>query len=94
MKWFWKRKRAALHFEDAARFNWALDTNQELREEMAKLAEQLPGLTEESYMQKALELYRKAGLDLSGEDMKMLLALRRQTDQMLLRNQEKGEQRK
>ena len=89
MKWFWKKKKLPLHFEDAARFNWVLDTNQELQDGMARLADQFSSLTEESYTQKALELFRKAGLDLSAEDLKMLLALRRETDQMLLRK--KGE---
>lgn len=94
MKWFWKKKKPSLYFEDAARFNWVLDTNQELQNGMAELAEQFPNLTEESYTQKALELFRKAGLELSAEDMKMLLALRRETDQILLRKKEKGEQQK
>ena len=82
-----KKKKTSLRFEDAARFNWVLDTHQELREGMTRLAEQLPRLTEESYTRKALKLFRKAGLELSAEDLKMLLALRRGTDQMLLRKE-------
>lgn len=89
MKWFRKKKKPALHFEDAARFNWVLDTNQELQEGMAKLAEQFPNLTEERYTEKALELFRRAGLELSVEDLKMLLTLRRETDLMLLRKKSK-----
>ena len=90
MKWFpWFRKKREmkepLKFEDAARFNWALDTNRELQDGMAKLAEEFPHLTEESYTRKALELFRKAGLELRAEDLPMLLALRQQTDCMLLR---------
>lgn len=91
MKWFWKKKKPSLYFEDAARFNWVLDTNQELQDGMTRLAEQFPNLTEESYTQKALELFRKAGLELSAEDLKMLLALRRGTDQILLRKKGKDE---
>ncbi len=91
MKWFRKKKKAPLHFEDAARFNWVLDTNQELQEGMTRLAEQFPRLTEESYTRKALKLFRKAGLELSAEDLKMLLALRRGTDQMLLRKEREDE---
>ena len=87
VKWFRKKKKTSLHFEDAARFNWVLDTHQELQEGMTRLAEQLPRLTEESYTRKALKLFRKAGLELSAEDLKMLLALRRGTDQMLLRKE-------
>lgn len=87
MKWFLKRKekKAPLKFEDAARFNWALDTDRELQDGIAKLAEEFPNLTEESYTQNVLELFRKAGLELSMEDLKILLALRRETDCMLLR---------
>lgn len=87
MKWFQKKnkKKASLKFEDAARFNWALDTNCELQDGMEKLAEEFPGLTEESYTQKTLELFQKAGLVLSAEDLKILLTLRRETDCMLLR---------
>lgn len=87
MKWFQKKKgkKEPLKFGDAARFNWALDMNRELQDGMAKLAEEFPNLTEESYTQKALELFRKAGLELSAEDLKMLLALRQETDCMLLR---------
>mgnify|MGYP001112515649 CR=1 FL=1 len=93
MKWFRKRKKPSLYFEDAARFNWVLDTNQELQDGMLKLVEQFSSLTEESYTEKALELFRKAGLELSAEDLKMLLALRRETDCMLLRKKEKSEER-
>ena len=91
MKWFRRKKNHVLHFEDAARFNWALDTNQELRNGMAKLAEQFPRLTQEAYTRQTLELFRRAGLELSAEDLNILLTLRRETDQMLLRNNQKGE---
>lgn len=87
MKWFQKKKEKGSTeiSKDAARFNWALDTNCELQDGMEKLAEEFPGLTEESYTQKTLELFRKAGLVLSAEDLKILLTLRRETDCMLLR---------
>ena len=56
---------------------------------MTRLAEQFPGLTEERYTQKLLELFRRAGLELSAADLKMLLALRRETDRMLLHEEGK-----
>ena len=68
----------------------ALDTNQDLRDGMARLAEQFSQLTEEEYTNQALNLFRQAGLDLTGEELKMLLALRRETDRMLLQNSQKG----
>ena len=94
MNWFRKKKKKPLHFEDTARFNWALDTNQELQDGMARLAQEFPNLTEERYTQKILELFRSAGLELSVEDLKMLLALRRETDSMLLRKERKDEERR
>ncbi len=51
---------------------------------MAKLTEPFLYLTEEEYTQKVLELFRQAVLNLTGEEIKMLLVLRQQTDQMLL----------
>ena len=95
VKWWFqkkKEKKDPLKFEDAARFNWALDTNRELQDGMAKLAEEFPHLTEDIYTQKALELFRKAGLELSAEDLKMLLALRKETDSMLLRKKRRDRQ--
>ena len=90
MKWWQKKKTPNLHFADAACFNWALDPNQDLRDGMARLAEQFSQLTEEEYTNQALNLFRQAGLDLTGEELKMLLALRRETDRMLLQNSQKG----
>ena len=69
MKWFWKsrKKRAPLEFEDAVCFNWVLDTNRELQEGLLQLAEQYPHLTEERYTQRLLELFQRAGLELSAD---------------------------
>lgn len=89
MKWFRRKKTRSLRFEDAVRFNWALDTNQDLREGLSGLAEQFPNMTEEAYTARTLELFCRAGLELTDEDLKMLLALRRETDQMLLRKERK-----
>ena len=80
-----------MYFEDAARFNWAMDTNEALQEGLVKLAEQYPHMTEKEYTSQMLILFRQAGLELSGEELKMLLALRQKTDQMLLqRKPEEG----
>lgn len=91
MRWWQKKKAPNLHFADAACFNWALDTNQALRDGIARLAEQFSQLTEEEYTNQALTLFRQAGLDLTGEELKMLLALRRETDRMLQQNNRKEE---
>ena len=83
-----KRKRRPLYFEDAARFNWAMDTNEELREGLAQLADQYPKITEKEYTAQMLALFRRAGLELSDEDLGMLLAMRQKTDQMILQRKE------
>lgn len=95
MKWFWKsrEKRAPLEFEDAVCFNWALDTNRELQEGLLQLAEQYPHLTEERYTQRLLELFQRAGLELSADELKILLMLRRETDCMLLRKEQEETQK-
>ena len=79
-----------LHFEDAARFNYALDTDKELQDGMTALALEFSSLTEEEYTEKFLRLLRRAGLDLSAGQLKVLLLLRKQTDQMLLREKTDG----
>lgn len=59
-----------LHFEDAARFNYVLDTDEELQNGMTELASEFPRLTEEEYTEKFLRLLRCAGLDLSAGELK------------------------
>ena len=80
-----KKLERTLHFEDAARFNHALDTDEELQSGMTELAMEFSSLTEEEYTERFLRLLRRAGLELSARELKILLLLRRQTDQMLLR---------
>lgn len=79
-----KKAERILHFEDAASFNRALDTNSTIREGLRKLAEQLPQITEADYVAGVLRLFHNAGLELSEREFRMLLLLRRQTDQILL----------
>ena len=57
---------------------------------MTKLASEFSRLTEEEYTEKFLCLLRRAGLDLSAGELNALLLLRRQTDQMLLREKERA----
>jgi hypothetical protein len=79
-----RKTEQTLGFEDAARFNWVLDTNETLQDGLAELAAQLPHLTEEDYTARLLRLLHNAGLDITIEEFKTLLALRRQLDQRLL----------
>ena len=79
MKTVFRKKRAkSLGFEEAAKFNHMLDTNQTLQRGMEQLALAYPYLEEKVYIEKALQLFREAGLDLSVEEFRILLTLRRQ----------------
>ena len=79
MKTVFRKKRSkSLGFEEAAKFNHLLDTNQALQRGMEQLALAYPYLEEKVYMEKALQLFREAGLDLSVEEFRILLTLRRQ----------------
>lgn len=78
-----------LRFEDAASFNQALDTDKTLQIGILELAEQVPHITEADYIDGVLRLFRNAGLDLSEQEFRTLLLLRRQTDQMLLEKMER-----
>lgn len=88
MKWESKKKRRTLYFEDAARFNWAMDTNKELHEGLTKLTERFSCMSEEEYIAEMLALFQRAGLELNDEELRMLLALRQKTDQILLHRKE------
>ena len=79
-----KKPVQTLGFADAARFNHVLDTDETLQDGMAELAVQLPHLTDEDYTARLLRLLHNAGLDITIEEFKTLLALRRQLDQRLL----------
>ena len=83
MKWPWKKR--TLSFDEAAKFNWELDTNVELRQKMDELAKQYKNLSEKEYRRKLLMLFRENGLVIDSNQLDMLLLLRHKTDQMLLR---------
>ena len=85
MKTVFRKKRAkSLGFEEAVKFNQLLDTSQTLRRGIEQLAFAYPSMEEKDYMDKVLPLFREVGMNLSAEEFRILLILRRQTDQMLL----------
>ena len=85
MRWPWKKRK--LSFEEAARFNWELDTNAELRQKLDELARQYTNLSEKEYRRKLLLLFQENGLVIDSDQLDMLLLLRHKTDQMLLRQE-------
>lgn len=79
---FFKKKKVT--FDKAAKFNYELDTNEELQEELKKLALCRNDITRTEYLSKILSLFRKEGLELSLKEFDLLLLLRTKTDQILL----------
>ncbi len=81
---FFKKKSAA--FDKAAKFNYALDTNEKLKETLCNLSLSRNKMKKEEYLSELLCLFRKEGLDLTLKELDMLLLLRSKTDQILLEN--------
>ena len=77
-----------LHFEDAAYFNHVLDTDKALQTGIEELTAQVPNITEEDYIAGFLILLKNVGIELSEQEFRTLLLLRRRTDQMLLNKEE------
>ena len=84
---FFRKKKAS--FDKVAKFNYELDTNEKLKEELKKLSLCRSDINKAEYTSRILMLFRKEGLDITLKEFDMLLLLRTKTDQMLL---EKSEQ--
>ena len=67
-----------------ARFNYELDTNEKLKEELKKLALCRNDMTKTEYLSRMLSLFGNEGLDITLKEFDMLLLLRTKTDQILL----------
>ena len=83
---FFKKKRVT--FDKVAKFNYELDTNAQLKEELKNLALCRNNITRTEYLSKMLLLFGKEGLDITLKELDMLLLLRSKTDQMLLEKKE------
>ncbi len=83
---FFKKKRVT--FDKVAKFNYELDTNAKLKEELKNLALCRNNITRTEYLSKMLLLFGKEGLDITLKELDMLLLLRSKTDQMLLEKKE------
>lgn len=79
---FFKKKKVT--FDKVARFNYELDTNEKLKEELKKLALCRNDMTKTEYLSRMLSLFGQEGLDISLKEFDMLLLLRTKTDQVLL----------
>lgn len=79
---FFRKKK--ITFDKAAKFNYELDTNESLKEELKNLALCRNDIAGTEYLSKRLSLFRKEGLDITLKELDMLLLLRAKTDQVLL----------
>ena len=80
-------KKKKITFDKVAKFNYELDTNRELKEELKKLALCKNEMNKTEYLSRMLSLFRKEGLDISLKELDMLLILRTKTEQMLQEEQ-------
>ena len=83
---FFKKKK--VKFDKVAKFNYELDTNEKLREELKNLALCRSNITRAEYLSRMLALFGKEGIDITLKEFDMLLLLRTKTDQMLLERNE------
>ena len=79
---FFRKKK--LTFDKVAKFNYELDTNEKLKEELKGLSLCRNDMTKTEYLSRILLLFREEGLDITLKEFDMLLLLRTKTDQMLL----------
>ena len=79
---FFKKKKVT--FDKVARFNYELDTNEKLKEELKKLALCRNDMAKTEYLSRMLSLFGNEGLDITLKEFDMLLLLRTKTDQILL----------
>ncbi len=83
---FFKKKKVM--FDKVAKFNYELDTNERLKEELKQLALCRNDITRTEYLSRILSLFGKEGLELTLKEFDMLLLLRTKTDQALLERNE------
>lgn len=83
---FFKKKKVT--FDKVAKFNYELDTNERLKEELKQLALCRNDITRTEYLSRILSLFDKEGLELTLKEFDMLLLLRTKTDQALLERNE------
>lgn len=71
-------------FDKAAKFNYELDTNENLKTALKNLSLRRSEMSKNEYLIELLSLFNEEGFDLSLKELDMLLLLRKKTDQLLL----------
>ncbi len=92
---FFSKKKVT--FDKAAKFNYELDTNENLKTALKNLSLRRSEMSKNEYLIELLSLFNEEGFDLSLKELDMLLLLRKKTDQLLLEQinrhtYQKGEQ--
>lgn len=79
---FFKKKKVT--FDKVAKFNYELDTNKKLKEDLKNLSLSRNEMNKKEYLTEMLLLFNKQGLDISLKELDMLLLLRNKIDQIRL----------
>lgn len=80
--------RRKITFDQTARFNYELDSNEKLKTALKNLSLSKSKMGKKKYLSELLRLFREAGLDLSLKELDMLLLLRQKTGQLLEENRD------
>lgn len=76
--------RKKINFKQVAKFNYELDSNEELKTELKNLSLKSGTMSKNKYLSEMLFLFNKAGFNLSLKELDMLLLFRQKTDQFLM----------
>lgn len=79
---FFKKKKVT--FDKVAKFNYELDTNAKLKEQLKKLSLCRNDISKTEYLSQMLSLFGQEGLDITLKELDMLLLLRNKTEQLRL----------
>lgn len=77
---FFKKKKVT--FDKVAKFNYELDTNAKLKEQLKKLSLCRNDISKTEYLSQMLSLFGQEGLDITLKELDMLLLLRNKTEQL------------
>ena len=85
---FFRKKK--ITFDKVAKFNYELDTNEKLKEELKNLALCRNDISKTESLSRMLSLFSNEGINITLKELDMLLLLRKKTDQMLLERNEQS----
>ena len=86
---FFRKKK--VKFDKVAKFNYELDTNEKLKEQLKNLALCRNDINKTEYLSRMLSLFSEEGLSITLKELDMLLLLRNKTDQILLEKAKVGD---